>query len=123
MTDILRRAALRRILAGAVLSVSSISIVEAAADKSTRRRAAKRATVARAGAKSRLRLKGGKSLNLTKKGVHWYAAPATIAVLKKSRLRTPTLRLANGKLLKFDRKGRLLKGSVGNRSFLEIIDD
>jgi geranylgeranyl pyrophosphate synthase len=122
MTDFIRRTALRRILAGALLSVSSVSLVEAAATKKSTSSTVskKRATVARSGAKSTLRLKGGQSLQLTKKGKHWYAASPALA---NSRLKTPSLQLSNGQKLTFDRTGRLLNGSVSNRSFLEIIDD
>ena len=121
MTDLLRRNALQRIFVGALVSVTSYTLVEAAWRSSAYASDIIKFKVAPEGATSRMRLKSGQYLDLTKKGGNWYASSKIATALKSTGVTTPTLELSDGKILKFDRDGRLMNGKVPSRSFLECV--
>lgn len=124
MTTSHRRTALKKMFAAAVVSATSVSLVEAAAAQDRQRAVQKRtrATRARDGSRALLRLKTGKSLELTKRRGTWYVPAKTTAAFRRSGKKISILRLRNGALLRVDRNGKLLNGQVGNRSFLECVN-
>lgn len=119
-----RRAALKKMFAAAVVSATSVSLVEAAAAQDPKRTLKSRMKAKRApdGSRALLRLKTGKSLELTKRRGTWYVPAKTAAAFRRSGRNVSILRLRNGAALRVDRSGKLLNGQVGNRSFLECVN-